>query len=80
MLKLTMTNANYIDLVSKEGSQTSIKIMELLSKIEEESQGIFGKKLICIYGDTGAGKSTYTNYLIGVPMKLFKDDYNQWSV
>ena len=54
--------------------------MELLSKTDEESQNLKGKSIIGVYGDTGVGKSSFTNYLIRVPMKKVRNEEGEWRV
>ena len=70
-----MHDGNYIHLIPEIKTDISIRMVELLSKIEEECQGIAGKNSIFIFGNTGAGKSCLTNYLIRAPMTQFKNKY-----
>ncbi len=49
--------------------------MGMLVKAKEEYITLRGKSIIAMYGNTGGGKSTTTNYLIGVSLEYFVNSY-----
>lgn len=48
---------------------STVRIVNLLKQAKDQFEQLKNKDLIALFGDTGAGKSTTTNYFIGIPLK-----------
>jgi len=59
---------NYASLVDKDQTLNTIKAVELFTSSESYTKTINDKHIIAFYGDTGSGKSTSVNFLIGIPL------------
>jgi non-ribosomal peptide synthetase component F/thioesterase domain-containing protein/energy-coupling factor transporter ATP-binding protein EcfA2 len=69
--------ANYEKLVSKDYNIDVLQVMKLLKNAFEHIEKMTGKALVLIEGNTGSGKSTMVNYLIGVQQQKCQNKYGR---
>ena len=63
-----LTDTNYLLLINKNYNINSVKTIELLTEAEQTVKTLEGGDIISINGNTGSGKSTTVNYLMGLPL------------